>query len=636
MLRYLRENTGNWIIKFFLGIIVIVFVFLGVGSMNADKHNKVATVNDQVITFSEYRDAYQHMIQRLQQQFGTSLDDELIKSLNIKQHAVNSLIDQKVLEIEAQKLKIVVSDQELKQDLLSVKAFQKDGVFNIDLYRRVLGQNSMTPETFEASQRNTIRNAKLQRMVINGITVGDQEAQAWYSFNNAKASIDYIMIDPGTFSDVFADEAQIRSQYDNHHDLYMSEPKRKVAFLVFAPGDFEAQVKIDEISIRDFYNQNPTRFTTPEQVEASHILIKVDENADEQAVAKAKEEALSVYEKAVKGVDFSELAKAYSQGPSAASGGYLGRFGRTSMVKPFSDAAFAMKAGDISQPVRTGFGWHIINVTDRTPEAVTPFETAKVEIQKELAASRLQDLAYNKAEDAYDAVLDGDSFEQVVLLAGKQPVNTPAFAAMGTELKGMGISDPGQFAAAAFSLADNEISEIKKIGNNYYLMHVLEKIDPELLAYEDVKNEIAVTLTADLKKQAAKKAAESMLQKAGKDVDAVSLEKIAADNHFKVQASKMFTRTEDIPGIAGSVALAQAAFTLDEKNPVYKQVVEVSGKFYIIGLKEKQVPEATAIADNLDTVKLQLETRKQQAYYSQWLAARKEKAEIRINTDIIN
>jgi len=632
MLRYLRENTGNWIIKFFLGIIVIVFVFLGVGSMNADKRNQVATVNDLTVTFAEYRDAYQRMIQRLRQQFGSSLDDDLIKSMNVKQYAVNSLIDQKILEIEARKLKIVVSDEELKQDLLSVKAFQKDGVFNMDLYKRVLGQNAMTPETFEAMQRNTIRNTKLQRMVINGITVGNQEAQAWYSFNNTKAGINYVLIDPGIFSDVLADEDQIRAQYDDHHDLYMSEPKRKVAFLVFAPKDFEDQVKIDDASIRDFYDQNQVRFTTPEKVEASHILIRVDENADEQVVAKAKEEALSVYEKAGNAEDFSVLAKAYSQGPSAAGGGYLGRFDKMSMVKPFADTAFSMKSGDISQPVRTRFGWHIIKVTDRIPATVTPFETAKVQIQKELASSQLQDLAYNKAEDAYDAVLDGDSFEQVALVAAKQPVTPPAFTALGTELKGLGVSDPGEFVTTAFSLVDNEISEVKKIGNNYYLMHVLEKIDPKLLAYEDAKNEIAVILTAGLQKQAVRKAAESMFEKAG--TGAASLEQFAGDNHLKVESSKMFTRNEAVPGIAGSAAIAQAAFTLDEKNSVYKQVLEVSGKFYIISLKEKQAPDA--VADNLDTVKLQLETRKQQDYYSQWLAARKEKAEIRINTDIIN
>jgi len=634
MLRYLRENTGNWIIKFFLGIIVIVFVFLGVGSMNAGKHNQVATVNDQAITFTEYRDAYQRMIQRIQQQFGTSLDDELIKSLNVKQHAVNSLIDQKILEIEAQKFKIVVSDEELKQDLLSVKAFQKDGVFNMDLYKRVLGQNAMTPETFEAMQRKTIRNTKLQRMVINGITVGNQEAQAWYSFNNIKASINYVLIDPGTFSDVTVGEKQIRAQYDDHHDLYMSEPKRKVEFLVFAPNDFEDQVKIDEPVIRDFYDQNLARFTTPEQVEASHILIRVDENADEQTVAKAKEEALSVYEKAVNKEEFSKLAKTYSQGPSAASGGYLGRFDKTSMVKPFADAAFAMKAGDISQPVRTLYGWHIIKVTDRIPENVSPFETAKAQIQKELAVGQIQNLAYNKAEDAYDAVLDGDSFEQVALVAAKEPVTTPAFTALGTELKDMGLSDPGQFATAAFSLVDNEISEVKEIRNNYYLMHVLEKIDPAVLAYEDVKDKIADILTADLQKQAAKKTAESMLEKAGNDT--ANLEKLAKDNHFKVETSKMFTRNHAVPGITGSAAIAEAAFTLDEKNPVYKQVVEAAGKFYIISLKEKQAPDVAVVADNLDNVKQQLEARKHQDYYSQWLTARKEKADIRINTDIIN
>lgn len=634
MLRYLRENTGNWIIKFFLAIIIVVFVFLGVGSMNAGKKNQVASVDDQVITFAEYRDAYQRMIQRLQQQFGSGLNDDLIKSMNVKQFAVNSLIDQKIQEIEAKKLKIVVSDEELKQYLMSVKAFQKDGIFNMDVYKRVLGQNSMTPESFEEMQRNTIRNTKLQRMVINGITVGDQEARAWYSFNNTKASINYITIDPVTFSNIIAKEDQIRAQYDGHHDLYMSEPKRKVAFLEFAPKDFEDQVKIDDASIRDFYDQNQAQFTTPEQVEASHILIKVDQNADDQAVAKARQEALDVYDKAVQSVDFAELAKAYSQGPSAANGGYLGRFDRASMVKPFADAAFSMKPGDISQPVRTRFGWHVIKVTDKTPETVTPFETAKAQIQKELAASRLQDMAYNKAEDAYDAVLDGDSFEQVALVAAKKPVNTPAFTALGAGLKGMDISDPGTFASTAFALLDNEISEVKKIGNNYYLMHVLEKIEPKLRAYDDVKSKIAVSLTADMRKQAARKSAESMLEKVGDGV--ANLGKIARDNQLTVKSSKMFTRNEAVPGIAGSEAIVKAAFTLDEKDSVYKQVLEVSGKCYIIGLKEKLAPDADAVAANLDKVKQQLEAQKQQDYYSQWLAARKENAEIRINTDIIN
>jgi peptidyl-prolyl cis-trans isomerase D len=164
---------------------------------------------------------------------------------------------------------------------------------------------------------------------------------------------------------------------------------------------------------------------------------------------------------------------------------------------------------------------------------------------------------------------------------------------------------------------------------------MLEQIDPKLLAYEDVKDKIAVKLTAGLQKQAARKAAESMLEKSASDAE--SLEKLAADNQLKVESSEMFTRNDAVvPGITGSEAIAQAAFALDEKNPVYKEVLEASGKFYIIALKERQTPDAATIADNLDNVKQQLETRKQRDYYSQWLATRKEKADILINTDIIN
>ncbi len=633
MLRYLRENTGNWIIKFFLGIIVIVFIFLGVGSMNASKRNEVATVNDQPITFGEYRDAYRNMVQRLQQQFGRSLDEDMIEAFNVKQQAVNTLIDQKILDLEAEKLKIIVTDDELKKSLMSVKAFQRDGAFDMELYKRVLGQNAMTPETFEVMQRNVIKNTKLQRMVLNGITVGDQEASAWYIFNNTKAAIEYIRIDPDTFSDVAPTDEQIRTQYDNHHDQYMSEPMRKVACLIFAPEDYKDQIKIPMEDVRTFYEQNKAKFTKSAQVEASHILIKVDEDADEQTVAKSREQAQMVYEKASKGEDFSELAKTYSQGPSASRGGYLGRFEKSSMVKPFADAAFAMKAGDVSEPVRTQFGWHVIKVTDKTDETVTSFEDAQKQIQQEMAITEAKTLAYNKAEEAFDAVLDGDAFEQVALVAGKKAVTTPAFSASGAQLAGMGVSDPGQFASEAFSLTDEEISEVKKIGNTYYLMQVVDKIAPQLKPFSDVKQQIEKTLLAQNQKVAAQKAAASMLEKAG---DMPSIGKIAQANNLDVNTSDLFTRNDAVPGISGSRALAEAAFTLDDKKPVYNEALEVGGSFYIIGLKEKIVPDADAVANNLDTVKQELEGRKQQAHYAAWLGALKTKADIRINTDIIN
>ncbi|MCG8685546.1 MAG: SurA N-terminal domain-containing protein [Desulfobacterales bacterium] len=631
MLRYLRENTGNWIIKIFLGIIVIVFVFLGVGSMNATKNNEVAVVNDQPITFGEYQDAYKNLIKRMQQQFGNALNDDLVKALNIKQQAINSLIDQKIMDMEADKLKILVSDSELQDALLSIKAFQRNGAFDMDLYKRVLGQNGLNPETFEALQRRAIKNAKLQEMVLNGITVTDEEAKTWYTFNNTKMAIDYIKVDPGTFTNVKPTEEEVNSKYKDNPDLYKSEPKRKALYIVFSPEDHKDEAAVTDEQALEYYEQNTARFTTAEQVEASHILIRVDADADEQTTAKAKEEADAVYEKAAKGEDFAQLAKTYSQGPTGPNGGYLGRFEKSSMVKPFGDAAFAMKAGEVSKPVKTQFGWHVIKVTDKTPETVKSFEDAKVEIQDDLAAQELQNLAYYKAGEAFDSVIDGDDFEQVALIAKKKVIETPVFTELGDGLSD--LDNPAQFASAAFELINDEISEVKQIGDKYYLIKIVEKIEPVLLPFEDVQAQIVETLTAKLQKDAAQKAAKAMIEKA----DAKSsIQDIAKANNLEVASSTLFTRNQAVPGIPGSRDISAKAFSLTKETPVYTDVLEAGTLFYLIGFKEKQVPEAAVAEENQEQVKQEITSRKQQEYYAAWMQSLKEKADIKINSEIIN
>ena len=631
MLRYLRENTGNWIIKIFLGIIVIVFVFLGVGSMNATKNNEVAVVNDQPITFGEYQDAYKNLIKRMQQQFGNALNDDLVKALNIKQQAINSLIDQKIMDMEADKLKILVSDSELQDALLSIKAFQRNGAFDMDLYKRVLGQNGLNPETFEALQRRAIKNAKLQEMVLNGITVTDEEAKTWYTFNNTKMAIDYIKVDPGTFTNVKPTEEEVNSKYKDNPDLYKSEPKRKALYIVFSPEDHKDEAAVTDEQALEYYEQNTARFTTAEQVEASHILIRVDADADEQTTAKAKEEADAVYDKAAKGEDFAQLAKTYSQGPTGPNGGYLGRFKKSSMVKPFGDAAFAMKAGEVSKPVKTQFGWHVIKVTDKTPETVKSFEDAKVEIQDDLAAQELQNLAYYKAGEAFDSVIDGDDFEQVALIAKKKVIETPVFTELGDGLSD--LDNPAQFASAAFELINDEISEVKQIGDKYYLIKIVEKIEPVLLPFEDVQAQIVETLTAKLQKDAAQKAAKAMIEKA----DAKSsIQDIAKANNLEVASSTLFTRNQAVPGIPGSRDISAKAFSLTKETPVYTDVLEAGTLFYLIGFKEKQVPEAAVAEENQEQVKQEITSRKQQEYYAAWMQSLKEKADIKINSEIIN
>ncbi|MBA3009711.1 MAG: SurA N-terminal domain-containing protein [Proteobacteria bacterium] len=630
MLRYLRENTGNWIIKIFLGIIVIVFVFLGVGSMNSKKNNSIAMVNDEAITIEEFRDAHKLMVDRMRERFGDNLNDDLLKALNVKQQTLNTLIEQKLVENEAKKLKVLVSDKELTDALLSIKAFQKDGVFNIEQYKKVLGVNSMNPEIFEDRQRAAMRENKIRDMVLSGVIVSDMEARNFFVFENTKVAVNYIKIDPDTFTGISPTETQIKQQYEENKALYNSAPRKKAIYLQFSPEDHTDKVVVSEEQIGNFYEQNLDRFKIPEKVQARHILIKVEETADEKTVETAREQAEKIYEKAAKGEDFAELAKEFSQGPSKDSGGYIGVFEKESMVKPFGDTAFSMKVGEISKPVRTMFGWHIIKLEARFEATVETLAQASPKIKSEIVAQELQSLAYYQAGEAFDSIVDGDDLEQVALLTKRKVMSTDIFSEDGS---GLELEDNAGFAKAAFALPNDEISEVKQLGNKYYLIKVIETIEPALQPLEIVKESIVLTLGSKLRKEAAKEAAQALSKKAEA---AGTIEQLASQNNLVLHATTPFTRSQPVEGIGSAPELVNAAFGLDKENPIHSEVLEAGQNFYIIGYKEKLLPEDAGIENALGETKQQILWMKQGQYFAAWVEELKSKTKIQINSELLN
>lgn len=630
MLRYLRENTGNWIIKIFLFIIVIVFVFLGVGSMNSNKNNTVASVNDEPISINEFQDAYKSVVAQMRNRFGDNLNDDLLKALNVKQQAINNLIQQKLVAGQAEKLNVVVSDKELTDALMSIKAFQKEGAFDLELYKKVLGLNALNAEIFEAQQRAAMKEMKVRDMVLSAITVSDTEAKSWYLFQNTQVAVNYIKVDPASFKDISPTEAQIKQQYDDHKELYKSDPKKKTVYLVFSPEDHLGKVVVSDDQVKDFYEKNIDRFKVPAKVEASHILIKVDEGADEAVVEAAKKQADLVYERAAKQEDFAQLAKQFSQGPSKDSGGYLGIFEKESMVKPFGEKAFTMKAGEISQPVRTIFGWHIIKVVARFDATTETLAQATETIRAELLSQELQNMAYYQAGEAFDSIVDGDDLEQVALLTKRKVMTTDLFTQYGD---GLNLEDSAGFAKAAFSQPSDEISDVQQLGNNYYLIKVIETIEPEIQPLEIVTEGIVVTLTAKLQTEAAKEAAQALMKKAAATD---SIEQLAKENNLPLVSTNLFTQSQAIDGIGRAPEFAKAAFGLSAGNLIHKGVLEVGQEFYIIGFKEKVLPEETQIAQTLGETKEQVTYMKQGQYFQSWLEALKTNAKIDINTKFLN
>lgn len=630
MLRYLRENTGNWIIKIFLGIIVVVFVFLGVGSFGSKPNNSIGSINEEPITIKEYQEAYKAIVNQLRIQFGDNLNDDILKALNVKQQAINAVIEQKLILLEADKMKISVSDKELQQSLLSIKAFQKDGQFNLEQYRKVLSLNALNPEIFEANQINSLRQGKVRSLVLSAVNVSDLEAKNWYLFQNTKTAVDYRRFNPADYSDIRPDEEQIKAFYAENNNQYKSEPKVKAVYLKFSPEDYVDKVSVSQEKIKDYYEQNPEKFKTPEKVEASHILIKVAEDAKEEDVKAAEKRALDVYDKASKGEDFAVLAKEYSEGPSKESGGFLGTFEKKSMVKPFADAAFALNAGEISKPVRTMFGWHVIKVSAKFDASTQTLVQAAEKIKAELDQQERQNLAYDKSGEAFDAVIDGDDFEQVALIAGKKVTATQAFSIKG---EGLEIADSEGFARAAFELAVDDISDVKQLGDAYYLIRVVEKIEPVVQELDQVREQVVQDLTASLQRDKAKADALLLVKEA---VDAGNLDELIKAHPDQYKSTDLFTRNGSIKGIADASELIKAGFSLNENKKVYPEIIETSAGFYVIGFKQRKFPEDTEIAENLKTVKNEISYRKQADSFQAWMTELRKQYEINLNPEILN
>ena len=180
----MRDYATSWMIKFILGAIVIVFVFWGVGSFRSQKASQVAKVNGEVITIEAYREAYRNLVEQMRKQFGGNLNDDLIKTLNLEQQALDRLINRHLLLQQARKLDLKVSDQELADAIAAIEAFKAAGVFNNRQYQRVLSNYRMTPESFEQMQKQSMLMEKLSDLIFSGVKVSEAEARDWYNWQN--------------------------------------------------------------------------------------------------------------------------------------------------------------------------------------------------------------------------------------------------------------------------------------------------------------------------------------------------------------------------------------------------------------------------------------------------------------------
>ncbi len=468
MLELMRRHARGWMVNLMIGAIAITFIFWGAGSFRRKSNlNHVATVNDQKISVAEYQEAYRNMYEQVRAQYREIWNDDLVETLNLKERALENLIDQSLVSQKAGRSGIKVSLVDLQQRIMDTPAFQFDGVFSAERYRSILARNRMSPESYEAQMRRELANLKLRNIISSFAKVSKIEVRDYYRFTQDRVDVEFVTFKPEAFKDqVKHTTDEVEAFFKKDKKKYRIPSKVKVAFLAIRPKDFEEKVEISDDEIEEQYELNLDDYSELEQAKARQILFKVDENAAPEVAELAKAQAELVLMQAKEGKDFAELAKKHSQGPSAPDGGDLGWFTRDQMVPPFAKAAFKLEEGEISDLVRTRFGFHIIKAEGKKPAGPRPLEEVRDEISKKIRRNRAKDMAVDRAIQVYEQASLSQEFEVEAKKYGLTPVITDFFSLQEPAGK-MGFQK--KFNDLAQSMMPGEVGTIIGLPDGHYI-----------------------------------------------------------------------------------------------------------------------------------------------------------------------
>ena len=630
MLSVMRKSAGSWIIKFILGAVILAFIPFGYGIYQDRRDVNIATVNGDPVSFEEFNRQYNNLVEQVRRNFGGSLNEETIKGLRLKEQALNQLIDQKLMLDEAANLGIRVSDQELADSIAKIEAFQTAGVFDPKRYEYVLSRLRLTKDAFEADQKRALLVDKMSKFVAANVKVSDAETLDWYKWNNASVDLRFVEFPTSRYQDISPTQDEVNSFFETHKENYKTDVELKARYVLIDPKAYTDRVSLTEEDLRTYYDNHPDEFYTPKTVKARHILIKVDPQADEKKVEQARQKALEILKLAREGRDFADLAKQYSEGPTAANGGDLGAFRKDAMVKPFADQAFAMKAGDISEPVRTRFGWHIIKVEKVNEATTTAFEAARDDIRRKLTDERAKALAYETAESIYDNSFQGDDLVRNAADQQLAITETGFFTEKGP-IKG--IKDGAKLAASAFALPVMDVSPIQELSDGFVILQVTDKKDSQIPDLQAVASRVRADLIKEKQKEKARAEAEAFLAalQDGKSFDAES-ERMG----LPVGTTGFFTRKTPVPKIGNTPDLSDAAFLLSPQNRWPQQVFESNNAFYVVEFNGRKEPSAEDFEKEKVEVKEKLREQKQYRTVTDWLAELRDGGEITIDKSYLN
>ena len=575
MLQTLREKMSGWIAIVIVALLAIPFAFFGMeqylfqsGANYAAKIEVQPTWwrsapdwwpvrklawNSADITTEEFREAFENERQRRREIEGEQFDARAFESPEAKREVLEMLIDRKVLQLAAQRDGMVVGDTRVREAIDAIAAFQVDGVFDQQRYLITLQSQGYTPRGFQEMVRDDLQASLISGQLARSAFTTGSETERMLRLLGERRDVAFVVL-PAPEADTGPVEArEIQAWYDAHADEYRAPERVALEYVVIDASALPPAPEPDEATLRQRYEQEKARFVEPEQRLVSHILVPVEEGADEAAQQAAEAKATQIAAQAREpGADFAALAQANPGDPgSAANGGDLGWIRQDgSMVKPFEDAVFAAQEGSIGDPVRSPFGWHVLHVREVRAGHQAAFEDVRDTLVNEVRQAE-RERAFSDLVGAFvDEVYRNPTELASAAEQANLEVRTAGPLARG---EGEGVIAVPAVQRAAFSeslIQDGTVSDPIEIDQDRSVVIRVTRHEPaRALTVAEARESIVAAIRADRARARVEAEADAMLQK------------IAAGEPLQALADARSLQLQDIKGMprGAPVPTAEAA-----------------------------------------------------------------------------